>query len=135
MKSFFNHRQGLTLIPVHHQSCKWLNKTHRYSTCIHGSAVSVTYKYFYTADTTAHIIITARAFKIVMEMRHGSVHRATFSIISAQNALETALFLQKKQNKPAKYTVNTPQFTPFQNYMIRSERVGSGVSAPLLEWC
>lgn len=50
--------------------------------CIHGSAVSITYKYFYTGDTIAHII-TARASKIVIEMKHGTVHYATFSIISA----------------------------------------------------
>lgn len=60
----------------------------------HGSAVSVTYKYFYTGGTTAHII-TAGASKIVMEMKQGTVHCETFSMISAQNALETALFLRK----------------------------------------
>ncbi len=70
-------------------------------------------------------------------MKPGSVHSATFSIISAQNALETALFLKKERKmkqKTAEYTVNTPQFTPFKNYKIRSERVGSGVSASLREW-
>lgn len=80
---------------------KYRNDTY-IATCLHGSAVSVTYKYFYTGDTTAHIIITATGSKIVMEMKHGSVHRATFSIISAQNALETALFLQKKQQRKQK---------------------------------
>lgn len=93
----------------------------------------------------AHVIITARASKIVMEMKLGSVQHATFSIISAENALETALFSKKKRKQkerkqknnkfPGEYTVNTAHFSPFQNYKIGSERVGSGVSAPLLEWC
>lgn len=42
--------------------------------------------------TPLRVIVTVTAAKIVMEMKHGSVHLATFSIISAQNALEAALF-------------------------------------------
>ncbi len=67
-----------------------------------------------------------------MEMKLGSVHCATFSIISAQNALETAL-LDKEKRVGAEYIVNTPEFTPFKNYKIRSRRVGSGVCSPLWE--
>lgn len=40
----------------------------------------------------------------------------------------------KKNKKTAEYSVNTPQFSPFQNHKIGSERDSSGVAAPLLEW-
>lgn len=84
--------------------------------------------YFYAGDTTPHIIISTRAPQIIMEMKHRSVHRATFSIISAQNALETALFQKKKMEK-----ITQNIHATLQNHKIQSERVISGVSAPLLE--
>lgn len=115
------------------------NGTH-IATCVHGSALSVTYKYFlhWRHSSTHHH--HCQSIQNVMEMKHGNVYRTTFSIISAQNALETALFSMKKKKKTkkkktAEKTVYTPQFAPFQNCTIRSERVGSGVSAPRLEWC
>lgn len=47
-----------------------------------------------------------------MEMKHGTVHHATFSIISAQNALEAAIFATEN----AEYSINTLQL----NYTMSS---------------
>lgn len=77
------------------------NGTH-IATCVHGSALSVTYKYFlhWRHSSTHHH--HCQSIQNVMEMKHGNVYRTTFSIISAQNALETALFSMKKKRRQRK---------------------------------
>lgn len=117
------------------------NGTH-VATCVHGSALSVTYKYFFALETRQH---TSSSLPEHPECYGNEAWKCAshnfFHNISTKCTRDSAFSIkkkkrrQKKKKKTAEKTVNTPQFTPFQNYTIRSERVGSGVSAPRLEWC
>lgn len=82
----------------------------------------------------AVIVITARASKIVMEMKHRSVHCTTFSILSAQNALDTALFQQVNSRIHRKHGP-VYRYPQAQDWVRKSRHSTCSSAGCLMRWC